>query len=361
MRKGTIYGNRATDSCLVIIINRKGDTILTHLDKGIEPWFMARMIKVGSDNFVIKRDFRYVETDTTNTYYSPLSRAVEDSYNDIDYPMDSYYRLDSVNKKLEQLKPVSKTEVLKKINKKFHFKENIKVLASTNKYTYIAKDTLNESQVYYQINTTYIPQKRNSEWVLKSNIFSGLANVHKLGIYKNNVTISTKSLANSFVNIPINLLGQKANGYSIYLKYYSKFLCDTKINKRCLNEFVRLEVVLREETKKSDKVIETFTNDTLFENQPFEMFKYKYGDYFIGVLPEIGTEYKESIFRLDTINWKLDRVKSFNKKVDSKFTRYKKDKNSLISGVVSQYMATFLEQYEIVKVGDSYKLMGGYD
>jgi hypothetical protein len=357
-RNGKIYANKVSDSCLIILINKKGDTILTHLDKGIESWYLAKMIKTGKEIFVIRREYTPVELDSTKANYKSLSEAkVNYSYNDIDYPMDSYYRLDTINKKLEVVKLISKLEIEKKIKEKFHFKEKIKILASTNKYTYIAKDTLKDSQVYYQINTTYAPQKKENKWMLEPSVSTKSSDVYKMGIYKNNLTMHTESLADSFVNIPIDSLEDGTGRYSINLKYYLKFSCNTKINKRCLDEFVKLEVVLRNEAKKKDKVIQTFTDNTFFENQPFEIFKYKYGDYFIGVLPESGTDYQESIFRLDTINWKLDQVKHFNKKTDLKFTRYKRYKNSFISGDVKGYMTTFLEEYEIVKVKDGYRLI----
>lgn len=357
-RDGQIYINKETDSCLIILKNKKGDTILTHFDKGIDPWFNAKMIKIDRECFIIKRYYEPLELDSTVTDYIPLDKAKGDySYDNIDLPMDIYYILDSVNKKLKPVKPVSRKEVLKKINAKFHFKENIKILASTNKYTYIAKDTIEDSQVYYRINTIYVPQKNNTEWALIPTVFSGLANVNKLGVYKNNFTIHTESLVNSFFDIPNDNLRQKAGSYSINLKYYLKFSCDTKINKRCENEFVKLEVVIRNETEKSDKVIETFTNDSFFENQPFNLFKYRYGDYFIGVLPETIEQYKESIFRLDTINWKLNQVKSFNKKTDLKFTHYRKNNKPIISEEMPDDMSSFLMKFEIVKVGDNYKLM----
>lgn len=357
-RNGKIYGNKKTDSCLIVLINKKGDTILTHLDKGIESWYPAKMIKTGNEFFVIKRDFPYVEMDSTKPDYNPSKSAMAFySYNDIDYPMDHYYRLDTINKKLEVVKLISKLEIEKRIKEKFHFKEKIKILASTNKYTYISKDTLRNSQVYYQINTAYVPQKKENKWMLEPNISTRFADVYKMRIYKNNVTIRTESLADSFVNIPIDSPEEETGIYSINLKYYSKFLCNAKINKRCLDEFVKLEVVLRNETKKRDKVIQTFMDNTFFENQPFEIFKYKYGDYFIGVLPESGTDYQESLFRLDTINWKLDQVKCFNKKTDLKFMRYRKHENSLISADLSDYMSNFLKEFEIVKTDSGYRLI----
>lgn len=362
MRKGTIYGNRATDSCLVVIINKKGDTILTHLDKGIQPWYLARMMKVGNVNFVIKRDFRYVESDTTNAYYNTPSVAVEDSYNDIDYPMDSYFRLDSINRKLELIKPVSKTEVLKKIKEKFNFKENVKILASTNKYTYIAKDTLNDSQVYYQINTTYVPKKRNSDWVLEPTISSKFADLYKMGIYRNNISSNIEKFGNTLVKISIDSIGQNVSKYDLYLKSYSKFFCDTVKYKRCRNKVVKLEVIVHERTKKNKTFIKTFINNSIFENQSFNMFKYKNADYFIGVLPSTEDRiYKNSLFRLDTINWKLDQVEKFDKKRDINFKLYKKHKSALVSGDAKNEVSNFLEAYEIVKVGNRYKLIGSND
>ena len=121
-----MYTNRNTDSCLIILINKKGDTILTHLDKGIESWYRFKLTKIDKQDFIIKRDFPYIEMDSTKPDYNPKESY---SYNDIDYPMDHYYRLDSINKKLEVVKLISKLEIEKRIKEKFHFKEKIKILA----------------------------------------------------------------------------------------------------------------------------------------------------------------------------------------------------------------------------------------
>lgn len=357
-RNGKIYGNKKTDSCLIVLINKKGDTILTHLDKGIESWYISKTIKVNKEYFVIKRDFPYVEMDSTKPDYNPSKATVAFySYNDIDYPMDHFYRLDSVNKKLEVVKLISKPEIEKKIKKIFHFKEKIKILASTNKYTYIAKDTLRDSQVYYQINTTYVPQKKENGWILEPNISTKFADVYKMGVYKNNITSSSEWLGNTFARVSIDSLGQNIRRYDIYLKYYTKFSCNTEKYNYCHDSFVKLEIILRDKKKNERKNLETFTSDTFFKNQNFNMFKYKNGEYFIGVLPKIDKEYKLSLFRLDTINWKLEQLEKFDRKKDIIFERYEKGKNFLISGNTSAEMATFLNEYEIVKAQDSYKLI----
>jgi hypothetical protein len=80
----------------------------------------------------------------------------------------------------------------------------------------------------------------------------------------------------------------------------------------------------------------------------------------LGVLPSVDKEYKLSLFRLDTINWKLEQVQKFDRKKYLIFERYEKGKSSLISGDTSAEMSTFLDEYEIVKVKRSYKLIDGY-
>ena len=355
-RNGKIYANRITDSCMIILINKKGDTILTQLDKGIESWYPAKMIKTGSGCFVIRRDFTAVEHDSTATDYKPNQAQQEYSYNDIDYPIDHYYRLDSINKKLYPVRLVSNAEIAKIIKDKFHIKENIKVLASSNTYTYIAKDTLDGSQVYYEIATAYTPQKKDVQWEVAP---SDLNNMHKMGIYKNNITASKEWLGNTFATVSADTLGQNVRRYDVYLKEYTKFSCDTKRYPYCHNEFIKLEVVLQDKTKKEKIIVETFTDDTFFENQNFHMFKYKNADYFIGVLPdsESGKEYHQSLFQLDTVNWRLNRVLAYDKKADLNFTRYKKGRDALISGDAMRKMTTFLGAYEIVKVNEGYRLI----
>ena len=205
---------------------------MTHLDKGIESWFPAIMIKTENEFFVIKRDYTPVNIDSTKTNCKPLLKTSGYySYNDIDYPMDSYYRLDSVNRKLERVKPLSKKEVLKEISKKFNFKEHIKVLASTNKYTYIAKDTLKDSQIYYQINTQYDVKKQgNGNFFRVTPIFSvRKENINKLGIFKNGKTELTDFIGCSYP--PID-----KDKFCLYAKYNYAF--SEKMNN---NEYLELE------------------------------------------------------------------------------------------------------------------------
>jgi hypothetical protein len=355
-RNGKIYANKAIDSSLIILINKKGDTILTSFNKGIEQWYASKTMKIDNEYFVIKRDYKYVELDSTKSDYMPRQETQGYYlYDEIDNQTNSYYRLDSVNRKLDPIKLISKAEILKKIKEKFHFKEKVSILASSNKYTFIAKDTLKGSQVYYQINTDYVPYKKDGVWVLEPKFHKGLANVYKMGLYNNNVKLSKEDLGYTLFQIANDTIGRKEYKYHIYLKFYSKFSCEIGKYKRCEDEFVKVEVILQDTTKNEERIIETFTDYSFFENHNFNMFKYKNGDYFMGALPEI--EYRESIFRLDTINWKLDKVKRFNRKSDLNYTRYKRDKGSLISGDVRGEMSTFLQKYEIVKVKDGYRLI----
>jgi hypothetical protein len=274
------YGNKKTDSCLIVLINKKGDTILTHLDKGIESWYPARMIKTESEYFVIKGEFNPVQLDSTKPDYKPLSEATGDySYNDTDYPMNNYYVIDTINKDLKKIKLVSKSELIKRNKGKFNF-SGTNIIASSNRFIYLAKDTLKGYQIYYQVNTKYELEKRGTTFVLFPNLSSNSEDIFKIGLYKNNQNISTQYLGNTQILISQDSIGHNVNKYAVLLRFYSRFFCDSINYKYCHDEFEKLDVVLCQRGKKEQVIMKTFTSNSFFKDKRFNMFKYKNADYF---------------------------------------------------------------------------------
>jgi hypothetical protein len=350
-RNGCIYANKKTDSCLIVLMNKKGDTILTHFDSGIASWYLATTEKKYNNYFVKKTNFG-------KTIYDYLSDSTQLSMNlskiDVDYPMDSYYQIDTISKKLIKIAVLNDVELEKRLENQFSFLEKCTILALSNHSTYVAKDTLDDKKVYYQINTKYQINKDKNNFVLVP-YFSNY--IHKMGVYTNNCTSSKEKLGSTFVTISVDSIGQKTSRFDIYLNYYSQFKCGSKKYNYCFDDFVKLEVIAKDRIKVGEKIMMTFYDNTFFENDNFNMIKYKNGDYFIGVLPTVEKEYNGGIFRLDTINWTLQKVTKFNKKTDVNYIKYKKVNSSYITGNTQNKVADFLEEYEIVKVGKNYKLI----
>ena len=348
-----LYINKTYDKYLLVLINKKGDTILSHLGKGVAEIFCSKIFKQKGAYLLEKRSFGKTNYDSVGKILNFL-----DDYH-IDYPMNNYYMVDTINKDLKKIDLVSKPELIERNKGKFNFSVT-NVIALTNRFIYLAKDTLKNYQIYYQIKTKYELEKRDNTFVLFPNLSPNSEDILKIGLYKNNQNISIQHLGNTQTLISQDSIGHNVNKYTVLLRFYSRFLCDSINYQYCQDRFEKLDVMLYQRGKKEQKVIKTFTNDYFFKDERFNMFKYKNGDYFLGVLPAIDKEYKFSLFRLDTINWKMEQVRKFDRKKDLVFERYENGKSSLISGDTSGEMSTFLDEYEIVKVGNGFKLIDGY-
>lgn len=301
-KNASIYANQETDSCLLVLKNKEGDTILCHLDKSIINMTLLQYEKNHTDWIVIKRDYGKTIYDSDST--GERSGSISGS-NFNTFPLDKYYTIDREKKELKRIKPISKREFLNKIASKFSYLKNCTIAVLDNTTTYVFKDTLKDKQVLYQLETKYIPKYTEGTYVLQPEF--GKVNFH--GVYKNRVVIDQSTDSWYFgEKMYYGSPGQYEVRYRLVYKKYFRFKAHVKnYGNAPGNEIFKTEILVQDLKNKTLKLIKDFPKDSLFENNNFVFGKHRSGKIYFGIDgPDHTSDY---IYELDTIHWKLTKLK----------------------------------------------------
>ncbi|QBZ97754.1 hypothetical protein [Flavobacterium sangjuense] len=302
-KNATLYANKETDSCLLVLKNKEDDTILCHLDKSIVTITKLQYEKNHNDWVVLKRDYgkTIYDLDSIGDWYGSISGS-----NSKNLPMNEYYTIDRKKKKFKRIKPVSKKELLDKIASRFSHLKKCTIAALDNTNTYVFKDTLNDKQVLYQLETKYITKYTEGKYVLQPEFGKAYSN----GIYKNKVAIYESPIYNYF--------GEKVQygkhpwqnelRYRMVSKKYFRFKAHVKNRDNSPgNEIFKTQIFVKDSKNKTTKIIKDFPKDSLFENHNFVLENQRNGKVYVGVDgPDHSTE---MYYELDTIHWKLTKLK----------------------------------------------------
>lgn len=301
-KNASIYANKETDSCLLILKNKEGDTILSHLDKSIVNITNLQYEKNHGDWIVKKRDYgkTIFELDTVGDWYGAIGGS-----NSNNFPLDEYYTIDRKKKQLKIIKPISKKEFLDKIASKFSHLKNCTIAALDNTNTYVFKDTLKDKQVLYKLETKCNPIYREGKYVVQPEFGKAYSN----GIYKNRIIISEDMDYSCFgEKIYYGSPGQYEFRYRMVSRKYFRFKVHVKNNYNAPgNEIFKTEIFVEDLKNKTTKMIKDFPKDSLFENHHFVLGKHRTGKIYVGT---DGPDHTNNYFyELDTVNLKLIKLK----------------------------------------------------
>lgn len=301
-KNALIYANKKTDSCLLILKNKEGDTILCHLDKSIINMTQLQYKKHNKDWIVIKRDYgkTIFQLDSIGDWYGSIGGS-----NSNRLPLDTYYTIDREKKEFKKIKPTSKKEFLNKIATTFSHLKKCTVVVLDNTTTYVFKDTLNNKQVLYQLETKYNPIYREGKYVVQPEFGKAYSN----GIYQNRIIISEDMDYSGFgEKIYYGSPGQYEFRYRMVSKKYFRFKAHVKnYGNSPGNEIFKTEIFVEDLKNKTLKMIKDFPKDSLFENNNFVVGKHRTGKIYVGIDGPDHTS--EFIYELDTIHWKLYKLK----------------------------------------------------
>lgn len=291
----SFYINKQSDSCLVIIKNKQEDTILCHLDKSIINILSYKYINDRKNWIVIQRDYG-------KTTYGDSLGEINHTSNRSRFLPDVYYKINRQSKKLEQIKTFSTRQFLKKITQQYPFLKNIHLAGLENNNSYIFKDTTNNVQILYELETINKLNYKNGNYFLEPEF----KNVHKIGCYKKN--IRKESLGGYYITGKKMYYGKNDWNYElryeiIVNKYYAFRSQIERYNNLPGNEIFKTEIVAYDCKLKTSRLLKSFPNDSLFEQEDFELKSGKKGNYYV-----VGRYSPDISYQFDTINWKLKKI-----------------------------------------------------
>lgn len=296
-KNASLYINKQTDSCLLILRNKKGDTILSHLDKGIFNTMMLEYKANRGNWLVTKKDFG-------KTSYDDSLGAINNPNRDR-FPLYEYFTIDKENRKLKKIKLIDNKEFIETIAIKYKHLKSSSIAALENNSAYVFKDTTNNQQVLYQLETKYILRYINGKYVLEPEFKS----YNKIGIYKNGVICRKGGNYFSF--------GEKVFygkdpwqfnfRYEIYDRKYFRFRSHIKrYGNLPGDDLFKTEFIVYDNKNKSTKIIKDFPKDSLFEDYNINSQKQRNRKIYVGVDgPDHSIDF---YYELDTIRWKLVKL-----------------------------------------------------
>ncbi len=298
-KNATLYANKETDSCLLILLNKKGDTILSHLDKSIITMTQLQYEKKQKDWIVTKRDYgkTIFEMDSVGDWYGAIGGS-----NSNRFPLNTYYTIERGKMELKKIEPISKKEFLNKIAAKFGYLKNCTIAAVEDATTYVFKDTLNDKQVLYQLETKYVVKHIDGNYVVEPIFEQSSRN----GIFKKKVFFEKGGNTMHF--------GKKIfygkNSWDFNFRYeiddrkYYQFKNHIKkYNNLPGIEVFKTEIIVYDWKNKTTKIVKNFPKDSLFEDYSFGFQKQPNGKVYAGI--NIGDDSYDFYYELDTIRWML--------------------------------------------------------
>lgn len=294
----SLYVNKLSDSCLVIIKNKEEDTILCHLDKSIINVVSLKYINDRNNWIVIQRDYG------KTTYEDSLGGI--NNQNKDRFPPDCYYKINRSSKTLQKINPLSNKEFLKKITDEHPFLKNIHLAGLENNTTYIFKDTTDNAQVLYELKTINKLNYKDGNYFLKPEF----KDVHKIGLYKNKIyeeTLGGYFIMGKKIYYTKNDWNYDLRYEIIVKKYYAFRSRIERYNNLPGNDIFRTEIIAYDCKLKKTKLIKSFPKDSLFEYDDFILKSCGNGNYYIE-----GRFSPDICYQFDTINWKLKKTNNKN-------------------------------------------------
>lgn len=347
---GSIHYNKRTDSCLYVLKNFKNDTLLIHLDRGLDNYWGAQVIRQKDNYFFLFRDFGKTAQNITTT------PNIKESYR-----LDNYikfFKIDTISRNMNQIKRTPDVEIIDSIKKYFNLQGDFHMvhppLEEIERFDYskinalitIAKDTLDNCQSYYLLGTTFEPQKKGKNFELSPS-FNG---INYLGIFKDNISYWEENIGNTRETI------------SIKYKYYYYYLDPIDSAYFAYKKLNKIEIISYYDKK--ENIITTLKEDDLFKHAIYkgqtsdfrpEMFRYYNGEYFITTFLPKQDEYIESfppVYHLDTVKWKMNRINLYDPLLDKKYSTLRKKIVYVEAMRNYRDLSSFLESFEIVKVNN---------
>jgi hypothetical protein len=302
-KNASLYANVETDSCLLILKNKEGDTILSHLDKSIINIVSIKYSRFNDNWFITKRDYgKTIYTDSTG-------EKRPDFYSKDRYTLDKIYKINENKRNLEKIKIANNKYFIKKLISKYNFLNNIQIAELQNNSTYVFKDTTESCQVLYQFETAYNLKYEKGQYSLEPSF----KNINKIGIYKNRIIIENdRDLIDFGEKVYFGKNDWDFNfRYKIESKKYYKFNGSASINNNYpSHKLFKTEIIVYDWKHNVYKLIKDFPKDSLFEYYNFIVEKQKNKNIYVGIYPEQLKFY----YLIDTVNWELKKLKEIKYK-----------------------------------------------
>lgn len=296
-RNASIYANQKTDRCLFVLKNKKGDTILCHLDKSIVNITSLQYQKMRNDWIIIKRDYGKTTYDSTGKWGGPIGGSVYDRF-----PVDEYYSIDREKKELKKINLIGKKEFLNKIAAKFSYLKNCTIAGLDGTTTYVFKDTLNNQQVLYQLETKYAVKYIDGKYAVEPKFEQSSRN----GIFQKKVFFEK---GGNTIHFGEKIVSGK-NSWDFNFRYeiddrkYYKFKSQVKkYNNLPGIEVFKTEIIVYDWKNKTTKIVKNFPKDSLLEDYSFGFQKQPNGKIYAGI--NTGDDSYDFYYELDTIRWVL--------------------------------------------------------
>ncbi len=353
--KMKLYANSEIDTSLILVIDKQGDTLVKHLGKNGNS--VQEIYEKDGEHF-IKINTMFSEIKYYGLGYSQIKRK--------NYYIDSlqYFILNKKKNAFEKIHRISNDSLVELAKHILKIDTPIKLKGNpSSNYYLVSRDTLDDYQRYYAIQTERYDLKKIDNIYLLVPLVARLSqgsegNLGKDFLYKNGVRIYDNYIGTTLES----LNDRKGNAkYLLEIRVYLKF--EDVLNQ----EIVKSQLIVKEmelnnhlKTLRNEWVLKNFTknpkNDLVFTE--FDIIKYQNQEYFLGLLPQVSLHnYQNSVFHLDTINWKINPVKEYNSKFDKSFKEIKKGENMFLSGDILGKVSGFLQDFKIVKVKDEYRLI----
>lgn len=303
-KNASLYVNKATDSCLLILKNEKGDTLLCHEDNSIINAVLLRY-KVDHNNWIV------IRSDYGRTAYGDSLGGIEydqHGYSPERYSLDGYYKINRETKKLEKINLVGEREFLERFGKKYKYLSDAKIAGLENGDTYVFKDTLDGKQVLYQMETKYKLVYDDGGYVVEPTF----GRPNKIAIYTNGMRM--ERVSDTYYMGEKLFYGKEKwefkNRYEVVAKRYYKFKGHKKKMRSLAGDVVyKTEMVVNDLKNKTSRIIATFGKDKLLDDLPMVIAKQRGGKIYVGVDTQMDHEVAY-YFELDTVSWRLKELKN---------------------------------------------------
>jgi sRNA-binding regulator protein Hfq len=341
----TLYENRENNHFLYIAQNRFKDTIFKFFDSTVYNLKIRKVLKHKGNYFVAFWNPPLGEYQGHDPLPNSRNIVFEDLYSE---DVLSLYHIDSTSNQLTQIPKPPLPSLANTFQNSLKVEGNFSPIKSGSKIR-LVKDTLQNNKMVYSADVGLEIKENKTGYGLQPYFF----NTSKLQLNKNSVEIYQEPFLNS----------SDLNGI---VKYYYAY--DTLFNN---NGYSRLDFVFRHN---NDEHTISTSLDELFNEENFgnkyldnttsliiEPFQYVNGEYFLRISQDSDiTDYPSypKIYHLDTVNWEIKSVLPLEKAKDGRYAKLNKTKDvEILSLVNSSDLRFVLENFEIVMVGQEYKLL----
>lgn len=341
----TLYENRNTNHFLYLVQNNKMDTIYKHIDSTRFELTIRDFFKTKENYFVTLWNPALKNYIGYPSDYNFKNYRYEDLYT---YDSLNIYLVDSISSNLEKINKPKINDIADSFKKTYKLGGEFEIIKSDSKIR-LVKDTLENQKILFQSDVGLeIVDKENAH--LSPYFF----NKSKNELDKN----SFSSFTENFL-ISENIKGDIKCYYSYDKEYNNLGISKIDFIFYQFNE----EHIIPTTLDNLFIIDEEFQirNIDPFDSFYIESFKYVNGEYFFYIHKQ-STEHWSGgfpiIYHIDTINWEIERILPFNFEDTKKLKKLKTTSQiEILSNIHRSNLSNILNEFEIVKVNDEYRLI----